>query len=147
MFCVCINLSEGENQKTKTMSSCEGEDSGLSFEEMMAAKITTLEKFVVDQHKDLKQSFQILENSINEKMMGQIEALKLELATFKARIEAQEREMEALRKELEEMRSNMEKTRSEAPLKRPGSRPELSTVQKKTLQRGCGQDTGALLAK
>ncbi len=83
------------------MSSSEGDDLDLSFEEVLRSRINSLERFAIEQISDVMETHQDLQEKVNNKMMGDMAAIKFELEFLKSYIADQDQEIEELRKQLE----------------------------------------------
>ncbi len=102
------------------MSSSEGDDLDLSFEEVLRSRINSLERFAIEQISDVMETHRDLQEKVNNKMMGDMAAIKFELEFLKSYIADQDQEIEELRKQLEEKGSSAP-THSEVQDKCPAS--------------------------
>ncbi len=52
------------------MSSSEGDDLDLSFEEVLRSRINSLERFAIEQISDVMETHRDLQNSLNDRMVS-----------------------------------------------------------------------------
>ncbi len=102
------------------MSSSEEHDLDLSFEEVLRSRINSLERFAIEQISDVMETHQDLQEKVNNKMMGDMAAIKFELEFLKSYIADQDQVIEELRKQLE-VKGSSAPTHSEVQDKWPAS--------------------------
>ncbi|XP_016103754.1 uncharacterized protein [Sinocyclocheilus grahami] len=110
------------------MSSSEGDDLDLSFEEVLVGRVNSLERFAIEPLSDVMETHRDLQETVNNKVIGDMAAVKADLVFFKSYIADQDQEIEELRKQLEEKGSSA--PAHSGGQKRPASSPDWTPERK-----------------
>ncbi|XP_016410691.1 uncharacterized protein LOC107742292 [Sinocyclocheilus rhinocerous] len=113
----------------KKMSSSEGDDLDLSFEEVLVGRVNSFKRFAIEQLSDVKKTHKSLQESLNNTtMISDMAAVKAELSALKSRVADQDQKIEELRKQLEEKGSSA--PAHSGGQKRPASSPDWTPERK-----------------
>ncbi len=114
------------------MSSSEDE-LDLPFEESMVGRINSLEKFATEQFSSLKKRNKNLQDSLNERMISDMAAVKAELSALRTRVADQDRQIQELKKKLEGKAGSAPRVQEKRPASSPDQSPERKKIRSEDL--------------